>query len=1159
MLIKERYLKARMSLIIVLIMLMLVSLPGSAMSMTFRDINTEKTLESIELKAINRNSLTGVKQHYQQWKLRSLISGANVSKTPLSRPVDYSAVKLDSVQPAARTAISLKKSLPGWEIRFHQNSTPALIKADKLFTREDAAGKLPGLSARSLSPNEVALACLEEYKELLKIRRPSEEFKEKSVLRDALGLKHIKYQQVYQGLPVWGKELVVHVDQDGDVYQIDGKIEPTTTLATAPQLTAPRVLDKMKDSLGEQAQINAAELVIYVDGRGTKILAYHVEACIGFERWQFFIDATTGNVLEKYNDTWYGGVAAAGADLSGQQRNFSAWEQGGTYYMIDTTLPGQSRDPVIPDELGQGNIIVVDACHQEPDYLNSVQFVNSMYPDRNWDPAAVSVVHNFLTINDYYWDRFNRNGIDGSGMNSIGVIHVGDQWENACWTGQYMFFGDGWSTFDSLAKSLDIAAHEYTHGVVEFTAGLEYKYQSGALNEAYADIFGCMVDRDDWLIGEEITKESPGFLRSLSNPHQGLDYLPATMDEYYNLPFEDDNGGVHYNCTIPARAAYLMAEGLTREGGGTSIGREKTEEIFYRALVCHLTRQSDFVACRYATVQSAEELYGENTPEVQAVKTAWDMVGVLDTGTGGGGGGDIPPVQGEDNILFFYTEDYWWGESLTYLCVRYADGEEYYVSSYPVTETRPVVIGDGELVLFVDIDNNLVAASTLRDEVYENVLWDTGDVRTIAGSADGRYFAFTTTNYDDKIYLMDLDDDTGEGDKIFQLYSPSLDAGQTSLLLFPDVIDFSLAGDKIVFDALNEVDFGAAQGYQFWNIGELELKTGSIQNLVPPQPEGVHIGNPAVANTRDWLIAADVIDETENICRTMTVNLAKGQMGLVAEQADCWGWPCFGGDDAYVALNQSGNIVKVPIAANGDIFEGDAALQEDIVVCAGYPEIFRIGARHVAPDIQVSASTVDFGEVDVGLSATAVVSILNAGTYDLVIDSFHLTDENNFSHNGAHQRIAPGDAIEVTVEFSPSSAGLKSATLYINSDDEDTPAIGITLTGQGNDEYELWTGATVTKDVPADKEWRVEFNLELDAASLDEHIFICEAGSGERFPVTPVLAGAPNSPATVLVLVQHTQPFAAGGSYVLYIKKGITAKNGASLSKGIKMPFTVAE
>src|SRR5690606_258430 len=120
---------------------------------------------------------------------------------------------------------------------------------------------------------------------------------------------------------------------------------------------------------------------------------------------------------------------------------------------------------------------------------------------------------------DYFKRTFNRDSVDDNGQPLLSRVHVGENWANASWNGVYMSYGDGDGVrFHNLAAGLDVAAHEMSHGVVQHTANLIYRNESGALNESFADIFGAMVDRDDWIIGEDIMADGTIGLRSLEDP-----------------------------------------------------------------------------------------------------------------------------------------------------------------------------------------------------------------------------------------------------------------------------------------------------------------------------------------------------------------------------------------------------------------------------------------------------------------------------------------------------------------------------------------------------------------------------------------------------------------------------------------------------------------
>ena len=151
---------------------------------------------------------------------------------------------------------------------------------------------------------------------------------------------------------------------------------------------------------------------------------------------------------------------------------------------------------------------------------------------------------------------------------------------------------------------------------------LEYAFQSGALNESFADVFGAMVDRDDWLIGEDVidtNQLSFDALRDMAQPSRRGQ--PGHMDQFVELDIDTDNGGVHINSGIPNRACFLIAE---------AIGREKTEQIYYRILDSrYLNTKSNFSDMRQAARRAAIDLFGDASDELSAVATAFDEVGIV--------------------------------------------------------------------------------------------------------------------------------------------------------------------------------------------------------------------------------------------------------------------------------------------------------------------------------------------------------------------------------------------------------------------------------------------------------------------------------------------------------------------------------------------------
>lgn len=241
---------------------------------------------------------------------------------------------------------------------------------------------------------------------------------------------------------------------------------------------------------------------------------------------------------------------------------------------------------------------------------------------------------------DLYHDIFERNSVDDRGLRLDSTVHYGAQYDNAFWNGSQMVYGDGdGRLFNRFTIAIDVIGHELTHGVVQYEAGLVYRGESGALNESFADVFGSLVKQRslkqtaadaDWLIGAGLL--APGIhgvaLRSLKapgtaydDPMLGKDPQPALYKNRYKGT--QDNGGVHINSGIPNHAFYLAAV----EIGG--FAWEKIGKIWYIALRDVLRSNADFSKAANATISVAGQLYGQSGNEQNAVRKAWQAVGVI--------------------------------------------------------------------------------------------------------------------------------------------------------------------------------------------------------------------------------------------------------------------------------------------------------------------------------------------------------------------------------------------------------------------------------------------------------------------------------------------------------------------------------------------------
>ena len=255
------------------------------------------------------------------------------------------------------------------------------------------------------------------------------------------------------------------------------------------------------------------------------------------------------------------------------------------------------------------------------------------------DVAAAEAYDGAGVTSEFYAKVYGRNSIDDRGLPLDASVHYGVHYANALWNGKQMIYGDGdGKLFNRFTESLDVIAHELTHGVTQHTAALIYQDQSGALNEHFSDVFGILVKqyslkqtaaKSDWLIGAGIFTSAVrgAAVRSMKAPGTayddkvaGKDPQPAHMKDYRKMTA--DNGGVHVNSGIPNRAFYLTATALGGKAW-TVAGR-----IWYDALTTLLKPSATFRGCARATADAASARYGFHSEPHDAVVAAWKEVGI---------------------------------------------------------------------------------------------------------------------------------------------------------------------------------------------------------------------------------------------------------------------------------------------------------------------------------------------------------------------------------------------------------------------------------------------------------------------------------------------------------------------------------------------------
>jgi Zn-dependent metalloprotease len=468
------------------------------------------------------------------------------------------------------------------------------------------------------------------------------------------GRRHERLAQLHRGVPVFGGELVRQSDAAGTLT-VFGTLYEGIDVDVVPRLSSREAEARVAASGGRPlGSRGGPELVVLPLEETGYRLAYRVRASFeeSFEVRQVFLDAATGELLREYSDLRTQ-AAGIGTGVLGDQKKISVASGGSGF-----TTSDRLRPPAISSydfRFNLNRLILFLNADGSPDNLTAADLGTDT--DNVWTDGALVDAHVYAGyVYDYFYKRFGRLGLDNDNIAVHGVTHAlrREDWRlysqgtiltffaNAFYLGDgVMYYGDGLPpnvTFygqrvNYLAGALDIVAHELSHGVTEYSSGLVYRDESGALDEAFCDIMSTSAEfyfqpgKADYLAGEDVF--TPGGLRSLQDPQAYGD------PDHYSIRYRGsaDNGGVHINSGIVNHAFYLAIEGGRHRLGATVQGvgaayREQIEKAFYRGFTSFLTPSASFSQARVATIQAARELYGPASAAETAITQAWNAVGV---------------------------------------------------------------------------------------------------------------------------------------------------------------------------------------------------------------------------------------------------------------------------------------------------------------------------------------------------------------------------------------------------------------------------------------------------------------------------------------------------------------------------------------------------
>ena len=842
-----------------------------------------------------------------------------------------------------------------------------------------------GIGAVGDPPLTTARTFLRANCDLLRLDDPNAELVLVRRHTDELDRTHLRFRQQYQGVPVWPADIIVHLNPAGQVDLMNGAFVPTPkNLSTTPTLNEATAVEYARTGLtdGDKAEVTASELIIYAPGDTPPRLAWKLELTLGLpSQWLVVIDAENGDELTAYNQVMHhtgrndhprrnncratvtGCAHEQDEDLfsTSQTPRLHVWRQDGFFWMIDTSK--EMFNPVRQghhDWIQHGAIWVRDAQNREvlmgaPVVRKPVDHEQGEDPPA-FLPDAVSASYNLSRVYDYYQERHGRKSFDGAGASIHAIVRYGQDFKNAFWSlgSNLIVFGDG----RPYAGALDVVGHELTHGVIEHSANLLYQDQPGALNEAFADIFGEMVEArtrgnaPDWITGGALRLPASGGggsdlgrpIRNMRDPAAFLTHLgrpyPKHMDEFFHI--RENNGGIHINNSIINHAFYLLVKGLegfygSEEGRealrdlpkvGCSTSRNNSrqsvrhamcdaERIFYRALTVYLAQNSQFVDARLVCEMAAKDLFGEESTQAQKTVEAFDAVGIFDAGPTPDPP-DIPVVRGPDATLFVYR-DVLGQFRLGRREAAQGDGDQgVQLAEGIVVRTRPSVSRDGNLAVFVNTENDLCLIETNKIE-QEQCLESPDPIAAAALSPNGRLLGVIPLNDlgnpANTITILNLETEEQRAFLLtpFEYTVPVPD----DILPYASTVNFTADGRWLIYDALNTVtvsgDEDALSERGQWSLYALDLQTGRGFPLIPPE-RGVHYAFPALGQTNDNWLTFDKFDEVRNESEVyITPVYYDGRLRMMIEEKKVkpiatvkggFGVPGFTGDDRALVFSQ---------------------------------------------------------------------------------------------------------------------------------------------------------------------------------------------------------------------------------------------------------------
>jgi Zn-dependent metalloprotease len=384
----------------------------------------------------------------------------------------------------------------------------------------------PGsLGFEGADPKGRATSFFERFGEAFGLTDHARELEPLKSAEDQLGMTHLSFGQVYEGVPVFGAQLKLHFNRSGELVAMNGAAVPDIAIDPNPTLGQAGAADVARAVVAKNRGIQAAELEIstpvlrvYNTGLvrglpGTDHLAWQVEVSrLPWVREFVFVDAHDGRILNRISR------------IHQITRNVY-------HHRWTPTNPLWSEGDALP--------------FSGLDWTRDAE-VNEIIT------ASGEIYELFSNLSHGAFLSYDGNDHD---MDSVYEAESIDECPNANWDGDRTNYCLG-------VASDETVGHEWTHAYSRHTHDLIYEWQPGALSESYSDIFGEMLD-----ILNRRGRDEPSGLRNQSGCSVLGGWLPPTLTVHSpaSVAREFESSHAEFNPVPPwtVRATVELADDTT--------------------------------------------------------------------------------------------------------------------------------------------------------------------------------------------------------------------------------------------------------------------------------------------------------------------------------------------------------------------------------------------------------------------------------------------------------------------------------------------------------------------------------------------------------------------------------------------------------------------